>query len=355
MKIFYKSAGLILALMAFAFHARGQGSYFSQQNFASLLYNPAAPALKDEMALSLNYRNLQSKSQLSINSLYFSAIRPFYNKDKSRRWGGLGVHVFNDKAEELGTLTNQQLAASFAYNIPIFKKHFLALGAQGMYGQNRFAFEGITTGSQWIRNRGFDPTAATGEQLGSDRKAYWSTAIGFMFYKEKEEGGHAYQLGFSAYDLNQPELSFSGSLYKQSMTYKAQASLEVLDRHNFSVAPELIWQKRAQEQLWSVGSVVKYKFVNNNPFDPIASGSLHFIARTNIKEAVVFGIQLAQPGYAVGFSYDWGFGSGATNEPGYHATEFGISLRKSIGRKKKADLETNSLGEVRQFFNGEPQ
>ena len=331
-----------------------QGTYFSQNGLTPLLYNPALPALKDEAALMLNYRNQQANSQLGIHSLSLNGMLPLYSKGKSRRWGGLGVGVFSDKAEEVSTLVNQQLNASFAYTFGLAGSLNLALGSQLSFQQQRLGFGTITTGSQWVNNQGFDPTAGTGENFTNQKQQFWSAGAGFILYRQLADGQITYQLGASAFHLNQPQVSFLEQRLKQAINYRAHASLNIPAGRSFAVLPELQWQEQAARQLWSLGSALRYKFENENPFDPIASGSVDLLARTNLNEAVVFGIQLHQPGYIIGFSYDWGFGSSRYNEPGYHASEFGIAIRKSIGRKKKPQLlQGNSIGEVRQFFTEE--
>jgi type IX secretion system PorP/SprF family membrane protein len=344
---------LLLALPG-AKGAFAQGTYFSQNGLTPLWYNPAIPAIKDEASVMLNYRNQQANSQLGIHSFSLNGMLPLYNKDKSRRWGGIGLGVLSDKAEEVSSLLRQQLNASFAYTFGIAGQHRVALGSQLAYSQQRLSFGTVTTGSQWVNNQGFDPGVGTGENFTNEKRQYWSAGAGIMLYRQQADGGLVYQLGASAYHLNQPQISFLEQEHKHPINYRAHAALTVPAGRSFAVLPELQWQEQAGQQLWSLGSAIRYKFENDNPFDPIASGSLDFLARTNLNEAVVFGVQLHQPGYILGFSYDWGFGSSRYNKPGYHASEFGIAIRKSIGRKKEPKLlQGNSIGEVRQFFTEE--
>ena len=355
---FRRGLGKLLLLMLIAYLGQqdsfAQGTYFSQNGLTPLWYNPAMPALKDEAALMLNYRNQQANSQLRIHSLSVNGMLPLYNMDKSRRWGGLGLGVLSDKAEDIGSLVNQQLNASFAYTFGIAGPLRLALGSQLSYSQQRLGFGAITTGSQWVNNRGFDPTVGTGENFANEKQQYWSAGGGIMLYRQQADGQISYQLGASAYHLNQPRISFLEQQRKHPINYRAQAGVNIPAGLRFAVLPELQWQEQAGQQLWSLGAALRYKIQNDNPFDPIASGSLDLLVRTNLNEAVVFGIQLHQPGYIVGFSYDWGFGSSRYNKPGYHASEFAIAIRKSIGRKKEVKvLQGSSIGELREFFTEE--
>ena len=347
-KVFYFVISISFWL---AGEATAQGPYFSQQNLSPLLYNPASPALRDEAALMLSYRNQQSGSQLNIQTASLNGMLPFYNKDKSIRRGGAGFGLMREKAEDLGSVVNQQAFGSIAYNLPFIRKSTIALGAQGAFGQQSFGLENIATGSQWVKNTGYDPSAGTGENFNQERGNYWSLGAGFLVYKANEDGEIRYQLGASANHLNRPEISFINGNVHQQVNYRAQASYSVPAGRKFSLIPEVNWQQQGARQLLGIGSVLKYKFENDNPFDPLGSGSLNFLARTNINEAVVFGLQLHQPGYIVGFSYDWGFSSSRFSGPGYHATEFGIALRKAIGRKPKATIiQSQSVGEIREFY-----
>ena len=328
-----------------------QGTYFSQNGLTPLLYNPALPALKDEAAVMLNYRNQQTNSQLAIHTLSLNGMLPLYNKDKSRRWGGIGLGVLSDKAEDIGSLVNQQLNASFAYTLSLAGPLRLALGSQLAYSQQRLGFGTITTGSQWVNNQGYDPAAGTGENFANEKQQFWSAGAGLMLYRQQADGEISYQLGASAYHLNQPRISFLDQQRKQAINYRAHAGLNIPAGAKFAVLPELQWQEQAGQQLWGLGTALRYKIKNENPFDPIANGALDFFARTNLNAALVFGLQLHQPGYIIGFSYDWGFGSSRFNKPTYHALEFAIAIRKSIGRKKEPKiLQGNSIGEVREFF-----
>ncbi|MBW3544979.1 MAG: OmpA family protein, partial [Bacteroidetes bacterium] len=269
-----------------------------------------------------------------------------------RRWGGIGLGVLSDKAEDVGSLVNQQLSASFAYTLGLAGPLRLALGSQLAYSQQRLGFGTITTGSQWVPNTGYVPGASTGEEWQSRSLSSWNLGSGLSLYGEKEPGLISWQLGLSAYALNQPGNSLAAEGYRQPVSYRAQAAVLAFHDRRFSLVPDVSAQLEGGRQLWSLGSLLKYKFQNDNPFDPVASGSINLLTRAIVANTLVMGIQLEQPHYVVGFSYDWGFGKERTNQPAIGVAEFAISLRKSIGRKKQ-QAKPAELGEVRQLFEEE--
>ena len=96
-----------------------------------------------------------------------------------------------------------------------------------------------------------------------------------------------------------------------------------------------------------MGTRLSYHFQNDNPFDPLGDGAVSLLTRHTVGESTVLGVQLLQPHFVAGFSYDWGASSSLN--PGFQATEYGVVLRRSIFRAKKKVVPTVSAPQQRTF------
>jgi len=97
---------------------------FSQKLSNSFMYNPSI-AGQQYGSLTLAHRSLFSKVEGSQKDIFFSAHKPFFDKNI-----GIGINVFS---EQVNFVNNLFASGAFAYHFPISDGKLLSLGVSGEY------------------------------------------------------------------------------------------------------------------------------------------------------------------------------------------------------------------------------
>jgi type IX secretion system PorP/SprF family membrane protein len=353
MKLLYSCVLLILCTSG---GVLAQDLLFSQYNYAPLTVNPALVSAGNDAVISINHRRQRYNNPLQINTSMLNAFHPLNNRRTGTRWGGFGIGVYHDESQDLQTFTNSGAMAAFAYHFNLKGNHHISLGVQGGYFQRRISMEGVTTGSQWIPNVGYDPGAASGESMSNDRISYLNFASGLLWYITDDEGETRGSLGVSGFHLNQPDVSFSTTAHKLLPRWAAHGTYRIYDNRKTSLSAEALYSRTANISNTLGGLRLGYRFEELNPYNPLKSGSIDLGARYAIENKTVIGLlQFNQPAYTIGISYDLSPGSTSRERPMASAFEIVFALKKRIVSKKKEIkiIDNYSLGEIREFYQQE--
>ena len=343
---------IVTTLTGGSFSSKGQLMPYTQYQYSSALVNPAWTASDNNAEIAFIHRDQPfGAGQILKNSLV-SIKYPLLNKG-NRRWGGIQAAAFREGANTTDLLTQQGGMLTLAYNLPLTQRSYLAFGMQGNYTQRSVSWSGVSTGSQWIDNQGYDPTASLGEPLTILRSSYFAIGSGLLWYFVDEAGQQRHYLGASVYHLNQPVETLTGVPERVPFRYVLQGGYTLYRSSRISLTPDALYQHQSATHQVSVGGTLAYHFTDHNPFNVVKSGSISLTTRYRSEQTVATSIQWQQPNYTVGFGYDVGVGNGSKIVP---ATEFALSLRKSLFKLKtntreKAVVSHYSLGEVREFYS----
>lgn len=357
-KVFDKSfllLGLVFWLSLTS--AFSQGVNYSQVQHIPMQINPAYAGNADFSSLILNYRSTQidAESKFAYNQLSFMA--PLYNKRTGFRTSGLGVSVFKNNYGAFDQYVFQ--GASFAYSrqVQLSTSSSLGMGAKVGAFQKSISSENFTTGSQWIRNRGYISDVDIGESFGDLRVSYFNAAFGLNYALADNNGQGYFNAGFAVYNMNRPDDSFLQINGRMPFMYVAHATYKLYSSEKLDVNSDILFSSMNKVHQVNGGAVLSYKFRNENPFDPVQTGNIDFICRYFYDNYFVLGLQLVQPNFVVGFSYDVGYKRFVQNSPIAGTTEFAITLRKPIVRKKKVPVvekSNYSVGQTRKFETERP-
>lgn len=339
--------------MAASHGLSGQNISYSQYQYTPLYTNPAMLAMKSEASFSFIHRTEQLTSDVQFNTSALMGTYAFVNKKTNKRSGGAGISAVKDVQVGGDAFKVQGVSAGYAYNLPVMKNHFVSFGLQAGYFERRISGDSYTTGSQWIDNVGFDRSAPIGEVFLDDRKTYFTISSGIMWYVEDDNARNIFNLGVSTYHLNKPDISFNEGEDRLDYRYIATGYLALLRSEKLLFGPEMMFIYQNQESQISPGGALSYYFESENPFSAVKNGSIDLKARYTIDNALVMGLQLHQPHFSVGFSYDFGVGGAHTLTDNRNATELLITIKKSLGGKRKSDrvvIDNYTLGEVRDFY-----
>ncbi len=329
-----------------------QSSYFTQTNSVPLQLNPAHVATDNHATLILDYRRQQFLEDVSLQSTVFTGKYPLIKNSTNERWGGLGISLLADHPDEQPSFQRTQLEVAFAYNFALAPRTFLSWGAQGGYHQQRFSSGNITTGSQYVPNLGFDPGADPGESIrGSLQSDYWNVGSGLYLYRTDARRKTMTYLGIAVQRLQRPTELFLTSGYRLPRRYVVQGGQRVFDNGSWTITPSVLWMREGPQNLLRAGAAYAYHFKNNNPLDPLRSGSVELGTYYTDAKALALSLRFKQPHFSAGFSYDVGT-AGQTMQ---NATELTLAIRKSINRRPPMQVVRDySVGDVRTFYEKKP-
>ncbi len=342
---------LYFLLFSLPFATSAQDSYFTQTNSVPLQFNPALMATDNHATLMLDYRRQQFLEDVSLQSTVFTGKYPLIKNGTNERWGGVGISLLADNADEQPSFQRTQLEVAFAYNFTLAPRTYLSWGTQGGFHQQRFSSGSITTGSQYSPKSGFDSGADLGESIGGNLQSdYWNVGSGLYLYRTDARRETMTYLGIAVQRLQQPsELFLSG--YRLPRRYVVQGGQRVFDNGSWTITPNVLWLHEGPQNLLRAGAAYAYHFKNDNPLDPLRSGSVEFGTYYTDAKALALSLRFNQPHFSAGFSYD----VGTTGQPMQNATELTLAIHKTINRRPPAQVVRDySVGDVRKFYEEQP-
>lgn len=210
-----KKITLLLSLMMLAGSAFSQDFHFSMFNENPLNINPALTgAFPGDHRFVLNYRNQWKSVTDPYKTFSGSYDAGLFKKKSETGYLSMGVQFLNDMAgsSQFGTT---KLDVSAAYHVTIGLTSTLSAGISGGFCQRSMDGTNLNWDNQYNGTSGFDNTLPSGETNMFESFSYGDFSAGLMysFYTEEtnmsSNNGIRFNLGFAAYHLNQPKLSFA--------------------------------------------------------------------------------------------------------------------------------------------------
>lgn len=321
---------LIVVICSASFIAKGQYFQFSQFNFTKQRINPAYVASSNYASVSVLSRDQATDGGFHLNSNFINASYPFIARKSGQRWSGIGISVMDDRSGSAGIFSTQEAALSYAINLSLSKIHNLSMGFKGLYHTQSLDAGGLYTGSQYIPDRGFDESVASGEDLGEFRNQFFTFSAGMYWEELDKKGNRLIYWSFSFFDFNKPENSFISPSSNLNSTLVAAGGLKVYDKGKISVTPELLLTRNSGNYTANFGTITSYSV---KPLPNQVSARIDFITKYVFGRSGIVGIQLHRENFSVGFSYD--FPVVVRNSANTSAFEIGLELRRLIDPKKK--------------------
>ncbi len=296
-----------------------QDLHFSQFYESPLTLNPAlCGQFNGAFYGEINYRTQWSSVMGGGNGFNtMAATMEFHNllKNWSKGYLSEGLSFYNDRSgdNKMGTT---EIAFTTAAGILLNAKSSVAAGLQAAWAQRSMNMATAQWGEQYI-NGSYDQDAPTGE-----------TSIGSSASYTDFSGGLAYNftsgtlnmttnnlvranLGFAAFHINQPNISFygqSGAGDQLYMRYDVHGYLDFgIKKTKLSIEPGFAYYMQGPSSETDVGATVKYYMIQQtgkyagtekgaNTFD------MGLYYRLNDSFIAVFGLRLKS--YTMGISYD---------------------------------------------------
>ncbi|BDD07263.1 PorP/SprF family type IX secretion system membrane protein [Aureibacter tunicatorum] len=342
--------GLMVFMTVQAKKTVAQDASFSQYYAAPLLLNPALSGNQTSTYFGANYRQKWRDKNFPINQMQFSAIHPIISKRgmKHNHLGGVGVSFYNETSGNERALKQTSVRLNAAYNLFFDRgNQKISFGINGGFGQRSFDYANLKWGTQYDNYFGYNPSIQSSvEQDGllNDRVSYPVFGGGVMwFYSPKSRRGKAhvsYFAGFSAENLNQPDVSFTsaeGSKHELPVLYKVNAGINFTPASElFKISPNLLYQSRDGQDQLNIGAYGTY-YLSSSKFRKDFK-SLIIGAWYRVNDAFIMNVGYETPRYSVGVSYDTNTTYLDYNLAGGSALE--VSLSYKLKRKKKQKFST---------------
>jgi type IX secretion system PorP/SprF family membrane protein len=298
---------------------------FSQYNYTDQRVSPAAPASNDYARLGMIYRNQTTGGGLRLNTSMLSASYPLINKSNGRRWSGIGVTLLDDRSGGLYKVSEG--AVSYAANVFLSERQSLSLGVKGLYQQRKIETTDLFTGSQYIPDRGFDPSMNNGENFSTMRMSMFTLSTGLSWQNVDANGIRNAYGSLSLFDLNRPKDAFVNTHHLNS-TIVVAGGFRLYKNSNLSILPEMLYTRNASINVFNVGWITR---CNVRATRDMKAFYVDLISKYVINRSVILGLQFQGENFSIGFTYDL---PNKNNVGNLGAFEIGLELRNLIAPVK---------------------
>jgi type IX secretion system PorP/SprF family membrane protein len=320
--------GTLLFLVVAGHHAGAQYFQYSQYNFALPRVNPAITGTTRYAALDVISRTQRTGGDFNLTSNFFSLTCPLLNPSTGEPWSGIGVSVLDDRAS--GIYKTLEASASYAVHVSLSRYQQLSLGVKALYQSSRISLDGLSTGSQYIGDHGFDASLPTGETMADARSHYTTFSTGLYWQQTDRRGVVIGYFGASIFDFNKPQYAFFGSQSQLSSTVVAAGGFQAYRKNEFSVFPEILYTGNNGNRMINAGARLQYD-LRNMPNQ--SEGRVDLLLKYVVGRSGIVGVQLLREKFSFGVSYD--FPVFYTNAANLGAVEVGFTLRKLMETRKR--------------------
>lgn len=333
-KYFILFACWIMALWSLP--TKAQNVNFTQFGQAPAQTNPAMIATSNQTQVIFNYRSQYISAGPAFETPMISLIYPIIKRESMRR-AAVGLSVMQDKTGEGGLLTTTGALLTAAYNFQLAQPDsnrqyipFLSVGAQGGFFQRRVNEGVLTSDNQW--NGTFVPSLGLGEPIIDSDLFNASLAFplfnaGLFFYTADLCGRVKAYVGLGVQNMNQPNVAFFAEQDKLVPLYTAIAGYGFDIQDKFTIQPNLRYLRQAGASELRIGSMFYYNFGFGEGFLGEGNAGVGFWYDSN--SDVILTLQVNQPKYSIGFSYDMGaFSSTKVTGSGAFEVSLGIKFGK---------------------------
>ncbi|NJO02385.1 MAG: PorP/SprF family type IX secretion system membrane protein [Bacteroidia bacterium] len=294
-----------------------QNVHFSQFHLAPVQTNPASIATSNQTQIIFNYRNQSIGAGQAYQTPMVSLIYPWIKKRRIRK-AAFGLSFLQDKTGEGGILNTTGGLATLAYNFSLSSqgevdtlrryRPFLSLGAQAGYYQRQVNADALTTGSLW-NGSNVDPSLPIGEPLEmlNARETFAVVHAGALFYLADNCGETKAYFGVNVQNVNQPESDFFNQASPIPLYYIMSGGINFNVSPYITLQPNVRWVQEKNTREIRTGALAYYNFFGTGSL--FGEGKVGAGLWYDTNSALVLGIEVHQPKYFIGFSYDMGASS----------------------------------------------
>ena len=313
-------------LCVLSFSVQAQFFQFSQRSFTPQRVNPAMVGGSDYAHAFLNFRNQTTAGDFSLLSTALDLSYPV-SWGGTRR-GGVGVYFMDDRAGSQGIFSRQEAGFSSAISIPTGKLSSVNLGLGIGYQRNSFDLSGLSTGAQFVPNRGFDSSLSNGEGNGDLNTNIVRWNAGLYWRNDAERGVLKSYFGIAAFDLNQADESLTGAEVALPISLVAEGGL-MINRTSESILYAEAFAFGADNTYSVQAGVMLEREISRDQ-------DIQLRARYSSENFVMLGAMIQKDNFQIGASYDLALGgSSVANQSAFEVGLGWVFFVEPKGRKKR--------------------
>lgn len=290
-KLFLLFLGLLALLHT---TVQAQDFHLSQYDAAPLFLNPSMTGMFDgKYRAHVHYRTQWS----TISTKPFTTAG--FSFDMPVKKFGVGLQVMNSRAG-IGNYNAFVAVLSFSYDLASKSNmHHLALGVQAGMIQKSMKADKLIFGNQYdyTNGGGFNTDIPSGEPFRSYNFIIPSVNAGLFYYYAKSNARLNPFLGFSVFNITQPEEHFfdvAGS--KLAMRTCLHGGIKINISEKIQLLPKFIYMKQADNAEFT-GSLLMYYFLKDNTY--LLVGPTY-----RNKDAAIIEAGIKKGAYTIRVSYD---------------------------------------------------
>jgi type IX secretion system PorP/SprF family membrane protein len=305
-------ATLIVILNILSNNAYSQDIHFSQYNMSPLTQNPAMAGAIYNLQANVNYKDQWREVGTPYKTFAMSADMRFSKKRVKTGFLAGGLTFINDNAGDAGVITNQA-TVNLAYHIKLDRHQNIGGGLQIGMLQRSIGNGALQWGNQFDGTN-YTPTLPNGESLATSNFSALDVGFGAMWAYDNSDGNiHVtdnhdlnFNFGISAFHLNRPKYSFTGSDERLPIKFVAHGEgvISVTDTE-WGFVPGLMFYSQGKTREFSTGLLLRYLISQESKYTGFKSGAALYVgAYIRAKDAIIPRIAIDYAGWSFGISYD---------------------------------------------------
>jgi type IX secretion system PorP/SprF family membrane protein len=325
-----------------SFHANAQWVNYSQFVHAPLQLTAAPAAINSDIQLTALYRRQSIGETDNINTPSFNFLYALRDAKSGRQKGGIGASLINETTGPGGSVNTIGITGNYHYIVYFNKGYYLSMGLQaGVI--NRRIDTGVYFTERQFQNGVFNPGIDFGENIENASRLFPTFGTGFTWFYQDDQGDNRAWLGVSAFNINQPDQSFTGEEDLLPVRIIAHGGFRVNPQETVSITPGVRFVHDAGSNMAHIGSVFRYHFNSggSDQFGHIGGGI--WFSPDNV---IVTTFEFSRKNMAFGLSYDLPASSRITGIRANNAIEAHVSFlpgnqdgasyaRKTTGQRKR--------------------
>ena len=322
----------ILFIAVLTVSVNAQDAFFTNFEYSTALSNPSAIGMHDDINLTLIHRSQWTSIVQPFSTSQFEGTYPIRKANTNKKIAVISGSFINDRVGEGGYLRTNHFSLSGAYLLGVGKSQ-LSLGAKVGYFNGTTDIGQIQTGSQF-QNGTYQSSLALGEDLTNPVVRGVEVSPSITFFQNDSLGLNKFNIGVTAFNVNQPNNSQLIAGYKLPMRFSIVAGYT----QNFGmigITPRVLTMVQGTQTHVLVGADLAYYLSKTN--EKIMGFALGGAYR--LGDAAVLSLKYLSQNFNVGLSYD--INTSSLSDPiGKTAGSFEVFLNYKIKQAEK----------VKQYF-----
>lgn len=335
MKKFNFKISLTIALLLGLIHnTYSQDVHFSQFNMSPLLQNPAMSGAIYGLQANVNYKDQWREVGTPYKTFGMSADMRFSKKRNKNGFLAGGISFINDNAGDAGVITNHA-TVNLAYHIKLDRHQNIGGGLQLGMLQRSIGNGNLQWGNQFDGTN-YNPTLPNGEYLATSNFSALDVGIGAVWAYDNSDGDiHVtdnhdlnFNFGISAFHLNRPKYSFTGSDERLPIKFVAHGEgvISIPDTE-WGFVPGMMFYSQGKTREFSTGILLRYLISQESKYTGFKSGAAFYVgAYIRAKDAIIPRFVIDYAGWSFGVSYDVNISQLTTASQSRGGLEFSLRL-----------------------------